>query len=134
MRSQRMAVPVMAPATRSFVGSAIAQKPTLVQSRPSLVSRGVERSRVVKVAAQAAGATPAKAPEFKWGANMRDLAISVGIAVALWFIPPPAGVSVKAWHLLSVFVGTIGKFRLGFGSCSSCTEACTTDPHASDLD
>jgi hypothetical protein len=25
----------------------------------------------------------------------------------MWFIPPPAGVSVKAWQLLSVFVGTI---------------------------
>lgn len=26
---------------------------------------------------------------------------AVGIALVMWFIPPPAGVSVKAWHLLS---------------------------------
>ena len=68
---------------------------------------------------------------------MKDLGISVGIAALMWFIPPPAGVTLKAWwvcikylierfssgvairdpplnilnrvsrHLLSVFVGTI---------------------------
>lgn len=101
VRSQRMAVPLVAPPTRSF----------LIQARPGLVSRAVERSRVVKVAAQAAGAAPAK-PAFKWGADMKNLAISIGVAVALWFIPPPAGVNLKAWHLLSVFVGTIGKLFL----------------------
>lgn len=107
VRSQRMAVPVFTPTTRSFVGSAIAQKPSLIQARPSLVSRAVERTRVVKVAAQSAGAAPAAKPAFKWGANMKDLAISIGVAVVMWFAPPPAGVSLKAWHLLSVFVGTI---------------------------
>lgn len=25
----------------------------------------------------------------------------------MWFIPPPAGVTAKAWHLLSLFTGTI---------------------------
>jgi len=38
---------------------------------------------------------------------MKSLAISVGCGLVLWFIPPPAGVAIKAWKLLSVFVGTI---------------------------
>jgi di/tricarboxylate transporter len=58
------------------------------------------------VRAQAAAATPASGG-FKWGADMKSLAICVGVAAALWVIPPPAGVTVKAWHLLSLFVGTI---------------------------
>ena len=72
-------------------------------------SAALGRRSAVKVSANAAAApapTPA-APAFKWGANMKDLSISVGIAALLWFVPPPVGVSVKAWHLLSVFVGTI---------------------------
>lgn len=31
----------------------------------------------------------------------------MGIGVLLWFLPAPAGVTAKAWHLLAVFVGTI---------------------------
>ncbi|MEW5300313.1 MAG: hypothetical protein WDW36_003252 [Sanguina aurantia] len=38
---------------------------------------------------------------------MKDLSIAVGIACIMWVIPPPVGVSMKAWQLLSVFVGTI---------------------------
>jgi di/tricarboxylate transporter len=38
---------------------------------------------------------------------MKNLSICVGISLALWFCPPPAGVNIKAWHLLSVFTGTI---------------------------
>ncbi|KAL6745742.1 Sodium/sulfate symporter [Haematococcus lacustris] len=61
------------------------------------------------VAAQAAaGAAPVKPPaKFVWGANMKDLAISIGIAALMWFAPAPSGVSTKAWHLLAVFTGTI---------------------------
>ena len=29
------------------------------------------------------------------------------VAVAIWFLPPPVGVSVKAWHLLALFAATI---------------------------
>lgn len=66
----------------------------------------------LNVRAQAAS-TPAPAPAaapkpaFKWGANMRDLGMCVAIATILWFVPPPAGVTLKAWHLLSIFIGTI---------------------------
>lgn len=37
----------------------------------------------------------------------QDLSIAIGIATLMWVIPPPVGVSMKAWQLLSVFVGTI---------------------------
>jgi hypothetical protein len=66
-----------------------------------------EQSRGDKLVASAAASAGAPAPAFKWGANMKDLSICVGIAAAMWFVPPPAGVSLKAWHLLSVFTGTI---------------------------
>eukprot|EP00798_Chlamydomonas_sp_ICE-L_P016682 gene16682-22941_t len=68
-------------------------------------TKSVARKQVV-VAASAAVSPPADKP-FVWGANMKNLGISVGIAVLIWFVPPPVGVSLKAWHLLSVFVGTI---------------------------
>lgn len=59
------------------------------------------RQPVVKASASAPSA------EFKWGADMKNLGISVGLAVAIWFIPPPAGVTLPAWHLLAIFLGTI---------------------------
>ena len=36
------------------------------------------------------------AASFTWGADMKNLAISVGLATAVWFIPPPAGVTSQA--------------------------------------
>ena len=50
---------------------------------------------------------PAEQKSFKWGADMKNLGIAVGIATVLWFIPPPSGVTSQAWHLLAVFIGTI---------------------------
>ena len=38
---------------------------------------------------------------------MKNLGISVGIGALIWFIPPPVGVTMQAWHLLAVFIGTI---------------------------
>lgn len=29
------------------------------------------------------------------------------VAVAIWFLPPPAGVAIQAWHLLAIFAATI---------------------------
>ena len=70
---------------------------------PKSVSR-----KTLRVESSAAGVAkpPAEAP-FKWGANMKDLGICVAAATVMWFIPPPAGVTLQAWHLLAVFVGTI---------------------------
>jgi len=33
--------------------------------------------------------------------------VTILIAVIIWFLPPPAGVAVKAWHLLAIFAATI---------------------------
>jgi len=38
---------------------------------------------------------------------MKNLSICVGVAVVVWFCPPPAGVTLQAWHLLAIFLGTI---------------------------
>lgn len=54
----------------------------------------------------ASGSAPAS-QGIKWGADLKKLAMCIGVATAMWFIPPPAGVTVKAWHLLSIFLGTI---------------------------
>lgn len=50
---------------------------------------------------------PAPAAGIKWGADLKKLAICVGLGTALWFTPPPAGVATNAWHLLSIFLATI---------------------------
>ena len=57
--------------------------------------------------AAASGHSPTAAPRFQWGANMKDLCVSVGIGAVMWLAPPPEGVSLLAWHLLSVFTATI---------------------------
>lgn len=38
---------------------------------------------------------------------MKNLGISVALAAIVWLIPPPSGVTLKAWHLLAIFLGTI---------------------------
>jgi len=35
------------------------------------------------------------------------LLITLAVACAIWFWPPPEGVSAQAWHLLAIFVATI---------------------------
>lgn len=64
----------------------------------------MQASATAVVAASAAAPVE---PSFKWGADMKNLGISVGIAALIWFIPPPVGVTLQAWHLLAVFIGTI---------------------------
>ena len=43
----------------------------------------------------------------KWGADLKKLGICVALGSALWFVPPPAGVTLPAWHLLAIFLSTI---------------------------
>lgn len=38
---------------------------------------------------------------------MKKLGISVAVGTILFFLPPPSGVTVQAWRLLAIFVGTI---------------------------
>jgi len=39
--------------------------------------------------------------------NLKSLAITLLIGLAIWFIPVPEGVKPNAWHLLAIFVATI---------------------------
>lgn len=99
-----VAVRVGAPGSRlpsSFVGRPASAAPVL----PKLASRVVAR-KPLQVCNSAAGAPAAPAP-FKWGANMKDLAICIGLGVALYLCPHPAGVTPKAWKLLAIFTTTI---------------------------
>lgn len=41
------------------------------------------------------------------GAKLIPLAVTVAVALNLWFIPPPAGVKPAAWHLFAIFAATI---------------------------
>lgn len=40
-------------------------------------------------------------------ANFTPLLVAAGIGLLIWLIPPPEGLSPKAWHLLAIFVSTI---------------------------
>jgi hypothetical protein len=99
-----VAVRVGAPGARlpsHFVGRAASAAPVL----PKLASRVVARKQL-QVCNSAAGAPATPAP-FKWGANMKDLAICIGLGVALYLCPAPAGVSgwVRLKALLRVIRG-----------------------------
>ncbi len=39
--------------------------------------------------------------------------ISIAIIFSLWFTPPPAGITVQAWHLFAIFVTTIISVVIG---------------------
>ncbi len=49
----------------------------------------------------------APAPKGWMGASLIPTLITVAIGLVIWFIPPPEGVDIKAWHLLAIFVATI---------------------------
>jgi DASS family divalent anion:Na+ symporter len=41
-----------------------------------------------------------------WSSGIR-FGIPLGLAVVIWFLPPPEGVTTQAWHLFAIFVATI---------------------------
>ena len=49
---------------------------------------------------------PAK-KEAPAGTRWIPLAITLCVGLLLWWIPPPEGVTLRAWHLLAIFVATI---------------------------
>ncbi|KAL4446332.1 hypothetical protein ABPG77_003139 [Micractinium sp. CCAP 211/92] len=80
----------------------------LVPLKPATPARPAPQPKRLSVTAAAQpAATPAAPQGIKWGADLKKLAICVGLGAALWFVPPPAGVAIKAWHLLSIFLATI---------------------------
>jgi anion transporter len=74
-------------------------------SRPSFQKSSF--SSTVPTAAAASGSPAPTQTGIKWGADLKKLATCIAVGAAVWFIPPPAGVTVQAWHLLSIFLGTI---------------------------
>ncbi|KAL6780252.1 OMT1 [Auxenochlorella protothecoides x Auxenochlorella symbiontica] len=83
----------------------IASKPKPCHIRPVLGA-----GPCVRIQAQAAAASPAPAkPPAKKAkqADLKKLAICVGLGAAIWAIPAPAGVGLPAWRLLGIFLGTI---------------------------
>mmetsp|Transcript_69329 Transcript_69329/g.219368 ORF Transcript_69329/g.219368 Transcript_69329/m.219368 type:complete len:571 (-) Transcript_69329:1084-2796(-) len=89
----------------AFAAGSAAAMAVSTSAAPRLPAR-----KSLKVHASRADVVPvaAAAPPAEWkGANLKNLAISVAVGVAIWFTPAPAGVAIKAWHLLAIFVGTI---------------------------
>src|SRR5690606_29442367 len=50
---------------------------------------------------------PGQAAPLADHAKLVPLLITLAVGLVIWFIPPPAGVEVAAWHLLAIFVATI---------------------------
>lgn len=67
-------------------------------------------ARDVRAKAQGSSAVvqAAAAPPAAWkGANRKGLGYAVLAGLVIWLAPAPAGVTAQAWHLLSIFIGTI---------------------------
>lgn len=48
-----------------------------------------------------------KDAEQKSALNIIPLAVTILVGAVIWFIPSPAGLDPKAWHLFAIFVATI---------------------------
>lgn len=53
------------------------------------------------------GAAPAPAPERLHPVPLVRAAVPLVVGLALWWVPPPAGVDAPAWHMFAIFVATI---------------------------
>lgn len=51
--------------------------------------------------------TKEKDPEKKPEVRFIPLIITIAAGIIIWFIPVPAGLHPKAWHLFAIFVATI---------------------------
>ena len=52
-------------------------------------------------------ATSVAESPLKGHAKLVPLLITIAVGLLIWFIPPPEGVAIEAWHLLAIFVATI---------------------------
>ena len=101
---QRSAAPLAKSSLTAAVAklSATASRPRLAVAKLSV--RHAKHAQRLCIAAAggsttvvSAASADAPAPkQFKWGADMKTLGISVAIACVVWVLPPPAGVTVQA--------------------------------------
>ncbi len=58
-------------------------------------------------------------------------AISLAIALIIWFIPPPGGLTAQAWHLFAIFASTILSVVIGAFPIltASVLRGCRRGPH-----
>lgn len=87
-------------ANRSSFGRGWSDRASLKPCKPAVVASASTP------AVSAASTTP---PTTWKGADLKKLAACVLTAAVVWVIPPPAGITKQAWHLLAIFLGTIGK-------------------------
>jgi len=64
-------------------------------------------SSSVKSSSDKNTSTSGTAPKGWMGASLVPTLVTVAVGLIIWFIPPPEGVDIKAWHLLAIFVATI---------------------------
>lgn len=93
-------------ANRSSSGRVWTHRTSLKPCKPAVVASASTH------AVSAASTTP---PTTWKGADLKKLAACVLTAAVVWIIPPPAGITKQAWHLLAIFLGTIGKKSCDFG-------------------
>lgn len=58
--------------------------------------------------------------------------VVIGLGLLIWFVPPPAGVTPRAWHLFAIFVATIAGLMLEpipMGAIALCGIAAATLTH-----
>ena len=101
---QRSAAPLAKPSLAAAAAklSATASRPRLAVAKLSV--RHAKHAQRLCIAAAGGGtavvsaaSADARAPkQFKWGADMKTLGISVAIACVVWVLPPPTGVTVQA--------------------------------------
>jgi len=79
-----------------------------------------EAARIIAVSARSQGPeASAAAPPSAGGPTRRQRIkrmVSLLLALAIWFVPPPATLSVQAWHLFAMGVGALLAFQLLFAT------------------
>lgn len=96
-------------ANRSSFGRGWSDRTSLKPCKPAVVASASTP------AVSAASTTP---PTTWKGADLKKLAACVLTAAVVWVIPPPAGITKQAWHLLAIFLGTIGEKPCDVGAPS----------------
>ena len=116
-RVQRTATLVQRPAAN--LQAKVAKRSSLGRSWGDRTSLKPCKPAVVASASTPAVSAASTTPPTTWkGADLKKLAACVLTAAVVWVIPPPAGITKQAWHLLAIFLGTIGEKQCDVGAPS----------------